>query len=57
VKIEIDNVNNLTKTSSADCFQLRSVAKERFVRQIGEISDEQLFKIEKALAKVLKIEF
>lgn len=55
VKIEADKTNNLTKTSSADCFQVRSVAKERFVRKIGEISDEKLLEIETALAKVLKI--
>jgi mRNA interferase MazF len=56
IKIETDNTNNLTKTSSADCFQVRSVAKERFVRKLGEISDEKLFEIEAALAKVLKIQ-
>ncbi len=56
VKIETDKVNNLTKISSADCFQVRSVAKERFVRKIGKISDDKLLEIENALAKVLKIQ-
>ncbi len=55
VKIETDNLNNLTKTSSADCFQVRSVAKERFVRKLGEVSDAKMLEIEEALAKVLKI--
>jgi mRNA interferase MazF len=55
VKIETDDSNNLTKTSSADCFQLRSVAKERFVRKIGKVSDGKMFEIEQALTKVLKI--
>lgn len=55
VKIEADASNKLTKTSSADCFQIRSVANERFVRKIGVVSDEKLFEIEKALAKVFKI--
>lgn len=56
VKIETDGENNLTKTSSADCFQVRSVSKERFVRKIGAVSDEKMSEIEKALAKVLKIQ-
>lgn len=55
VKIEPDSDNNLNKTSAADCFQVRSVSKERFVNKIGEVSDKHLFEIERALAKVLKI--
>jgi mRNA interferase MazF len=57
VKIETGNSNNLTKTSSADCFQVRSVAQERLIRKIGEISDDKLLEIEKAFVKVLKIRF
>ena len=55
VKIEVDGNNNLTKTSAADCFQVRSVATERFVKQIGQVGDLHLVQIESALAKVLKI--
>jgi mRNA interferase MazF len=55
VKIETDKLNNLTKTSSADCFQVRSVAKERFVRKLGTVSDAKMLEIEQALTKVLKI--
>lgn len=55
VKIQTDNINNLTKTSSADCFQVRSVAKERFVRKIGTVSDAKMIENEKALTRVLKI--
>jgi mRNA interferase MazF len=55
VKIETDAQNNLTKTSSADCFQIRSVSKMRFVRKIGEVSDEVMSDIEEGLAKILKI--
>jgi mRNA interferase MazF len=56
VKITPDSYNNLSKVSSADCFQIRSVSEERFVRKIGvvelEISD--LEKV--ALSKVLSID-
>lgn len=55
VKIEPDTENNLTKISSADCFQIRSVSKERFIKRKGFISDSIMEEIELALAHVLKI--
>lgn len=56
VKIETNEINDLTKTSAADCFQVRSVSQNRFVRKIGGISIDKMLEIERALAKVLKIE-
>lgn len=56
VKIEPDGNNNLTKTSAADCFQVRSVSQNRFVRKIGDAASVEMLKIETALARVLKIE-
>ena len=55
VKIEPDAENGLTKTSSADCFQIRSVSKERFIKRKGLVSDFIMEEIEIALAHVLKI--
>lgn len=56
-KIEADNQNLLTKTSTADCFQVRSVSTKRFSHTKGGIiSDTDMKEIEKALAIVLKIE-
>lgn len=55
VKISPDNINNLSKDSAADCFQLRSVSEERFVKRIGEISETQISAIESAMALVLRI--
>lgn len=37
VKVTPNNRNNLSKLSSADCFQVRSISEERFVKKIGEI--------------------
>jgi mRNA interferase MazF len=37
VKIEVDRQNKLAKDSSADCFQIRSVAEERCVKKIGQV--------------------
>ena len=55
VKVEPDKKNNLEKTSSADCFQVRSVSEERFVRKIGAVQDEILQDVGAALATVLRI--
>ncbi len=56
VKIEPDNLNGLTKDSSADCFQVRSVSEERFVRKIG-IAVDIMDDIKIGLSKVLSINF
>jgi len=56
IKIEAGNKNGLIKDSSADCFQVRSVSHERFVKQIGKVSDEVMDEIKIGLSKVLSIE-
>lgn len=56
VQIRPDSVNNLTKESAADCFQIRSISEERFVRKIGRITQKNLNEIKDALSKVLSIE-
>ncbi|MDD3567580.1 MAG: type II toxin-antitoxin system PemK/MazF family toxin, partial [Bacteroidales bacterium] len=56
VYIKPDSINNLTKVSAADCFQIRSISEERFIRKIGKISSENLEDIKDALSKVLAIE-
>ena len=55
VKIEPDSDNNLSKTSSFDCFQIRSVSKDRFIKKIGLVSNSIMEDIEIALVQVLKI--
>lgn len=55
VRIEPDSVNNLSKSSAIDCFQIRCLSEQRFVRKLGEIDDETSRNIETALTKVLKI--
>jgi mRNA interferase MazF len=42
VKIEPSKENNLSKTSSSDCFQIRSVSKDRFVKKIGIIESSTM---------------
>ncbi len=55
VRILPDEETGLTKTSPADCFQVRSLSKERFVKRIGNISPPTAEKIKASLSKVLSI--
>ena len=55
VKLEPDAINNLSKDSAADCFQVRSLSQLRMVRKIGELDDLKMNEIEEALARVLGI--
>lgn len=55
VKLIPDSANNLSKVSSADCFQVRSVSTDRLVKLIGTLSSNEMALIELALTKVLKI--
>ena len=52
VKLSPDGVNNLDKVSVIDLFQVRSVAKERLVKKIGEISEQELKQCRKELEVV-----
>ncbi len=56
IKIEPDKENKLTKMSAADCFQVRSVSQERFVKQIGQVSEICVDDIRIGLSKVLSID-
>lgn len=56
VRVIADSDNNLTKDSTADCFQVRSVSHERFVKKMGVISGSIMDDIKNGLAIVLSIE-
>ncbi len=55
IKLEPDNRNNLKKTSSADCFQVRSLSEQRMIKKIGDVDEIIMREISIALSKVLKI--
>lgn len=57
IKIEPNQLNGLSKLSSADCFQIRSVSQERFIERLGKISSSILDDIKNGLSRVLSIEF
>lgn len=56
VKLSPDAHNELKKVSSADCFQIRSIAEERCLRKIGYVSFNVMADIKQALAAVLSIQ-
>jgi mRNA interferase MazF len=47
--------NGLSKPSSADTFQVRSLSQERFVRRLGELSIDTMVAISQALMVVLHL--
>ena len=55
IKIEPSVANGLTKISSADCFQIRSLSQERLIKKLGVIDDEILKGIKEAIIKVLDL--
>jgi mRNA interferase MazF len=56
VRLDPSTENQLTKTSAADTFQVRSVSQQRLVRQLGRIDATTMRSITQALAIVLKID-
>jgi len=56
VPIESSRTNGLTKKSSADTFQVRSVSTARFIRHIGRLSDAEMKLIGKGLALCQQLE-
>jgi mRNA interferase MazF len=55
VKLTPGRHNKLKKPSSADCFQVRSLSEQRFVKKIGAVDLDTLEQIKDGLAKVLSI--
>lgn len=55
IKVFPSSDNGLSKLSSVDCFQIRSVSETRFVKKLGAIDDLTQEKIKIALSKVLSI--
>jgi mRNA interferase MazF len=47
--------NGIVKESAADCFQVKSISKERFVKHIGSLSAKEMEGVKLALIKVLDL--
>jgi mRNA interferase MazF len=55
VPIKSSKVNGLPKDSIADCFQIKSISKDRFERKMGKLSDEDMEEVKIGLMKVLEL--
>ncbi len=55
VRIEPDNHNGLSKTSAADCFQIRSISQERLMRKLGEVDKVLLNEVKLAISAVIDL--
>ena len=53
VRIEPAPNNGLTKSSAADCFQIRSISTNRLVRKIGQISTAEMERIVEGIQLVI----
>ncbi len=53
VKIEPTADNGLSKASAADCFQIRSLSQDRFIKKLGTIDRDALQAIKEAISNVL----
>lgn len=47
--------NGLSKASAVDCFQIKSLSQERFVRRLGRLSEKELVEVKLGLTKVLDL--
>lgn len=54
-KLNPNQTNGLTKTSLADCFQVKSISKKRFIKKIGALNEEEMVEVKVCLAKVLEL--
>lgn len=55
VKIVPTTLNKLSKDSTADCFQVKSVSTDRFDRQLGVVDDDVFVQIKVSLKNVLDL--
>ena len=55
VFLKKNSINNLSKDSVADCFQIKSISMKRFVSKRGELSVQEMDNIKIGIMKVLDL--
>ncbi|WP_457603186.1 type II toxin-antitoxin system PemK/MazF family toxin [Nitratifractor sp.] len=53
LSIDFDSANGLHKRSAIDCFQIKNLSNDRFVKKLGTIDIDLLRKIHETVAKTL----
>ena len=56
VLVEPTSQNGLSKKSSADTYQVRSISEARLIKRLGEVSDQVMGEINKGLALSLTLD-
>jgi mRNA interferase MazF len=54
VRLDPSSTNGLVKTSAVDAFQIKSQALERFVRKLGNVTEDDMELIVLAIATVIE---
>lgn len=55
VKIKPNKKNGLSKDSSIDCFQVRSLSQDRLIKKLGEVDSNTFAEIQESLKKVFSM--
>jgi len=55
VKLAPTKANGLSRPSLVDCFQIKSLSQQRFVKQIGKLNDRELIGVKLGISKVLDL--
>jgi mRNA interferase MazF len=53
LSIQPNELNNLSKLSAIDCFQIKNFSNERFIKKIGEVDEKFLRDIHSTITKTL----
>ena len=53
IAVNPSNQNGLIKKSSIDCFQIRSVSKDRLIKRIGHITLLEILQMQEGVIKVI----
>jgi len=53
IAINPSSQNGLVKKSSIDCFQIRSVSKNRLIKRIGNITFSDFLQVQEGITKVI----
>ncbi len=56
VLLNPDEHNHLDKKSVDDCFQIRALSHQRFLKKIGSISEQDIDLVKQAIALILDME-
>ena len=57
VTINPSSQNGLTKKSSVDCFQIRSVSENRLIKRVGFITFQEILQVQEGIVKVIGYEY